>query len=61
MRTVIEIEKVNNGFIINGKDTGVKKVAGNAGEVSKMIATELSHLFEQIKDGEIKTFEFELK
>lgn len=41
MKTIIKVEKVSNGFIVAGEDTGVKKVAANEEAAAKMVANEL--------------------
>lgn len=61
MKTIIKVEKVSNGFIVAGEDTGVKKVAANEEAVAKMVANELVPVLELMKDGEIKTIEFDVK
>lgn len=61
MKAIIEIEKVSNGYIITSKHNGFKKIAANAEDTAKLVAFELSLVFEEVKDGEIKTLEFELK
>lgn len=61
MKAVIEIEKADNGYIITGKMTGVKKVTNSAVDVSKIIASELTDHFESMKNGEVKSIEFDVK
>ncbi len=61
MKTIITVEKVSNGFIVAGEDTGVKKVAANEEAAAKMVANELVPVLELMKDGEIKTIEFDVK
>lgn len=61
MKTIIKVEKVSNGFIVAGEDTGVKKVAANEEAAAKMVANELVPVLEPMKDGEIKTIEFDVK
>lgn len=61
METVIEIEKTNNGYIITEETTGIKKVAIYAVDVSKIVANDLIECFESMKDGEVKSIEFDIK
>lgn len=61
MKTIIKVEKVSNGFIVAREDTGVKKVAANEEAAAKMVANELVPVLEPMKDGEIKTIEFDVK
>lgn len=61
MKTIITVEKVSNGFIVAGEETGVKKVAANEEAAAKMVANELVPVLELMKDGEIKTIEFDIK
>ena len=61
MKEVIEIEKAVNGYIITGKKTGVKKVTNSAVDLSKIIASELTGRFESMKNGEVKSIEFDIK
>lgn len=61
MKTIIKVEKVSNGFLVAGEDTGVKKVAANEEAAAKMVANELVPVLELMKDGEIKTIEFDVK
>lgn len=61
MKTIITVEKVSNGFIVAGEETGVKKVAANEEAAAKMVANELVPVLELMKDSEIKTIEFDIK
>lgn len=61
MKEVIEIEKVVNGYIITGKKTGVKKVTNSAVDLSKIIASELTDRFSSMRNGEVKSIEFDIK
>lgn len=61
MKTIITVEKVSNGFIVAGEETGVKKVAANEEAAVKMVSNELVPVLETMKVGEIKTIEFDIK
>lgn len=61
MKTIITVEKVSNGFIVAGEETGVKKVAANEEAAAKMVANELVPVLKLMKDSEIKTIEFDVK
>ncbi len=61
MKTIIKVEKASNGFIVAGEETGVKKVAANEEAAAKIVANEFVPVFEQMKEGETKIVEFELK
>lgn len=61
MKSIIKVEKAANGYIVEGKETGVKKVAENEEAAAKIVANDLVQVFESMGDGEIKTIEFDVK
>ena len=61
MKTTIKVEKVSNGFIVAGEETGVKKVTANEEAAAKIVANGFVSVFEQMKECETKIVEFEIK
>lgn len=61
MKTIITVEKASNGFIVSGEETGVKKVTVSEEAASKMLANDFVPLFENMKDGDVRTIEIKVK
>lgn len=61
MKSIIKVEKVANGYIVAGEETGVKKVAANGEAAAKIVAADFTQVFESMKYGEIKTIELDVK
>lgn len=61
MKTILTVEKVENGFVVNNEQLNVKRIAANKEELANIIAKDLSSSLVLMKDGKVKTIEFELK
>lgn len=61
MKSTIKIEKVSNGYIVVGETTGIKKVATNKEFAAMVVVDNLVLILDNMKDGEIKTLEFDVK
>lgn len=61
MKTILTVEKVENGFVVSNEQRNVKRIATNKEEMANTIAKDLSSSLALMADGEVKTIEFELK
>lgn len=61
MKTIILVERVDNGFIVSNEAINVKKIAQKSYDVRNIIATDLCDLFDGISPGHVKTITFEFQ
>lgn len=61
MKTILTVEKVENGFVVSNEELNVKRIAANKEELANTLAKDLSNSLVLMKAGEVKTLEFELK
>lgn len=61
MKTILTVEKVENGFVVSNEQFNVKRISANKEELANTIAKDLSNSLVLMTDGEVKTIEFELK
>lgn len=61
MKTILIVEKVENGFVVSNEKLNVKRIASNKEELANTIAKDLSSSLVLMTDGKVKTIEFELK
>lgn len=48
MKTIILVERVDNGFIVSNETINMKKIAQKSYDVGNIIATDLCNLFDGI-------------
>jgi hypothetical protein len=60
MKTEITVEKAKNGFIISNATISVKIVATTEKAASDIISEDLSHVLNDMKDGDKKLIEFQI-
>lgn len=61
MKTILTVEKVENGFVVSNEQLNVKRIATNKEELANTLAKDLSNSLVLMTAGEVKTLEFELK